>query len=110
MTAIKRLVFHKLTQYNKNEQFDKYIAERTYGKSEWIFDERGKVYHAGGATWCRPANRQETLEILKRFPLFYGIILKEGDALDDFLLGYVIIETASSYDLLILENQVLLWR
>lgn len=104
MTIIKRLVFRKITKYNKNGQLYKYINERIYGESDWIFDERGKVYHAGGAIWCKPADRKESLEILQRFPLFSCIILKEGESLDEFLLGYVVIETASNYDLLIFEN------
>jgi len=101
ITAIKRMVFYKLVKYNKNNQLYKYIDERTYGKSKWILDERGKVYDDGGAIWYKPTNRKESLEILKSFPIFSSIILKEGDRLDNFSFGYVVIETASNYDLLI---------
>lgn len=104
ITVIKRLVFYKLVKYNKNNSLYKYIHERTYGKSKWILDERGKVYSGEGAIWYKPNNRKESLEILKSFPLFSCIVLKEGEQLDRFSFGYVVIETASNYDLLIFKN------
>lgn len=104
ITAVKQLVFDKIIKYNKNEPLYKYIDERKYGKSTWILDERGKVYNAGGAIWYKPANRKEALEILERFPIFSCIVLKEGEQLDNFLIGYTVIETASNYDLLIFNN------
>ena len=104
ITIIKKLVFYKLVKYNKNNQLYKYINERTYGKSKWILDERGKVYSGEGAIWYKPNNRKESLEILKNFSLFSSIVLKEGEQLDNFSFGYVVIETASNYDLLILKN------
>lgn len=98
------MVFHKLVKCNKNSKLYKYIDERTYGKSQWILDERGKVYNEGEAIWYKPANRKEYLEILKSSPLFSCIVLKDGERLDDFSLGYVVQETASNYDLLIFKN------
>ena len=104
MAAIKRLVFYKLVKYIRNNRLYKYIDERTYGKSQWILDERGKVYNEGGAIWYKPSSRKESLGILTRFPLFSCIVLKNGEQIDNFSIGYVVQETASNYDLLIFEN------
>lgn len=104
MVAIKKLVFYKLVKYNRNNRLYKYIDERRYGKSQWILDERGKVYNEGGAIWYKPSSRKESLDILTRFPLFSCIVLKNGEQIDNFSIGYVVQETASNYDLLIFEN------
>lgn len=93
-----------MVKYNTNEQLNKYIDERIYGKSQWILDERGKVKGNGQTIWYKPLSRTEILETLKRFPLFSCIVLKNGEKVDDFRNGYVVQETASNYDLLIFNN------
>lgn len=56
---IKRIVFNKLTNHNRNIDQYEYVLKRMYGKSHWIVDERGKVLDTGGAIWYKPVNRKE---------------------------------------------------
>ena len=105
-----RSLSYKLVKHNTNEQLKKYINERTYGRSQWILDERGKVKSNGQAIWYKPLNRKEIFETLKRFPLFSCIVLRNGEKVDDFRYGYIVEETASNYDLLIFNNCSAEWK
>ena len=76
-----------------------------YGKSRWILDERGIVSDTDGAIWYKPFNRDEYYKVLNSFSLFSCIVLKEGEDVNKFSVGYVVEETADNYDLLIFENR-----
>lgn len=101
---IKRIVFNKLINHNKNIIQYEYVLKRMYEKSQWIVDERGKVSGTGGAIWYKPVNRDEYCDVLKFFPLFSCIILQNGEKVDHFSVAYTVQETADTYDLLMFEN------
>lgn len=102
---IKKIVFDKLINCNKDRSEYEYVLERMYGKSQWILDERGIVSDTDGAIWYRPFDRDEYYNVLKSFSLFSCIILRNGEDVDKFSVGYVVVETADNYDLLIFYNK-----
>lgn len=104
--SIKKIVYFYIVKYNTNNQLNNYVAERLHGKSQWILDDRGKIYDEDGAIWFKPQNKDEYLDVLKRFPLFSCIILKNGENINNFSFGYVVQETATNYDLLVFKNKV----
>ncbi|MDE6055069.1 MAG: hypothetical protein K2G55_15230 [Lachnospiraceae bacterium] len=101
---IKRIVFDKLMNCNRDIHEYEYVMERMYGKSKWILDERGIGSDTKGAVWYKPANRDECCHVLEASPLFSCIILEDGEDIDNFSVGFVVEETADHYDLLILKN------
>lgn len=102
---IKKIVFHGIEKYNIDLQEYNYVLDRLYERSKWILDEEGKRIDEIGAIWYQPKNQEEYLTILKSFPLFSCISIRNGEALNNFSYGYVIQETAEDYDLLIYKNE-----
>lgn len=102
---IKKIIFHGIRNYNINWQEYNYVIDRLYEKSNWILDEEGKRIDEIGAIWYQPKSQEEYLDILKKFPLFSCVSLRNGEKLNNFSYGYVIQETAEDYDLLIYKNE-----
>ena len=102
---IKKIVFHGIEKYNIDLQEYNYVLDRLYERSKWILNEEGKRIDEIGAIWYQPKNQEEYLTILKSFPLFSCISIRNGEALNNFSYGYVIQETAEDYDLLIYKNE-----
>ena len=102
---IKKIVFHGIEKYNIDLQEYNYVLDRLYERSKWILDEEGKRIDEIGAIWYQPKNQEEYLTILKSFPLFSCVSIRNGEALNNFSYGYVIQETAEDYDLLIYKNE-----
>ena len=102
---IKKIVFHGIEKYNIDLKEYNYVLDRLYERSKWILDEEGKRIDEIGAIWYQPKNQEEYLTILKSFPLFSCISIRNGEALNNFSYGYVIQETAEDYDLLIYKNE-----
>ena len=102
---IKKIVFHGIEKYNIDLQEYNYVLDRLYERSKWILDEEGKRIDEIGAIWYQPKNQEEYLTILKSFPLFSCVSIRNGEKINDFSYGYVIQETAEDYDLLIYKNE-----
>ena len=102
---IKKIVFHGIEKYNIDLQEYNYVLDRLYERSKWILDEEGKRIDEIGAIWYQPKNQEEYLTILKSFPLFSCVSIRNGEKLNNFSYGYVIQETAEDYDLLIYKNE-----
>lgn len=102
---IKKIVFHGIEKYNIDLQEYNYVLDRLYERSKWILDEEGKRIDEIGAIWYQPKNQEEYLTILKSFPLFSCVSIRNGEALNNFSYGYVIQETAEDYDLLIYKKE-----
>lgn len=102
---IKKIVFHGIKKYNINLREYNYVLDRLYERSKWILDEEGKRIDEIGAIWYQPKSQEEYLTILKSFPLFSCISIRNGEALKNFSYGYVIQETAEDYDLLIYKKE-----
>lgn len=92
-----------MRKYNYDYKEYQWVFDRLYEKSNWVLDEEGKRQGVE-AIWYKPVNQMEYLEILKNTQLFSCIVVKQGEKVDNFSLGYVICETAEDYDLLIYEN------
>lgn len=103
VNTIKKMIFYSMRKYNYDYKEYQWVFDRLYEKSNWVLDEEGKRQGVE-AIWYKPVNQMEYLEILKNTPLFSCIVVKQGEKVDNFSLGYVICETAEDYDLLIYEN------
>ncbi len=102
---IKKIIFQGIKKYNIDLQEYNYVLDRLYERSKWILDEEGKRIDEIGAIWYQPKNQEEYLTILKSFPLFSCVSIRNGEKINDFSYGYVIQETAEDYDLLIYKNE-----
>ena len=102
---IKKIIFQGIKKYNINLQEYNYVLDRLYERSKWILDEEGKRIDEIGAIWYQPKNQEEYLTILKSFPLFSCVSIRNGEKINDFSYGYVIQETAEDYDLLIYKKE-----
>lgn len=71
--------------------------------------EKGDIllfqYYESNSEYLKEQDRiNEYYNVLKSFSLFSCIVLKEGEGVDKFSVGYVVEETADNYDLLIFKN------
>lgn len=105
LDTIKKIIFYGIRNYNINWKEYNYVLDRLYEKSNWILDEEGKKIDEIGAIWYQPKNQEEYLNILKNFPLFSCVSIRNGKKINNFSYGYIIQETAEDYDLLIYKNE-----
>lgn len=105
LDTIKKIIFYGIRNYNVNWQEYNYVLDRLYEKSNWILDKEGKRIDELGAIWYQPKNQEEYLNILKNFPLFSCVSIRNGKKINDFSCGYIIQETAEDYDLFIYKNE-----